>query len=225
MAKRFIDTNLFRKTFIRSLSAPHKLLWIYLFCDCSHAGIWEIDYELASLFVGSKIKKTDIETFGNKIIFIDDNKIFIPEFIEFQYGELKQNNNAHNSVIRDLKKYSLLDDNLKYNFEGLMRGLTAPMDMDKDKDMEMDKDKEKPKNCLMRNSLCFDFNYLISNIGSEYQKYDLDFYHKSLLNWSDSKNAMKVDWVATIRNAILRDQKENKAKLNIQSNQKPFLSR
>lgn len=224
MGKRFIDTNLFRKTFIRSLSAPHKLLWIYLFCDCSHAGIWEIDYELASLFVGSKIKKNDLDTFGDKIVFITENKIFIPEFIEFQYGELKQNNNAHNSVIRDLKKYSLLDDNLEYNFEGLMRGLIDPMDMDKDKDM--DKEKDKPKNCLMRNSLCYDINYLISNIGEEYQKYDLEFYHKSLLNWSNSKNAMKIDWVATIRNAILRDQKDNKAKLKTnQDCQKTFLAR
>lgn len=142
MAKRFIDTNLFRKTFIRGLSSPHKLLWIYLFCDCSHAGIWEIDYELASLFVGSKIKKSDIDVFGDKILFISDNKIFIPEFIEFQYGELKQNNNAHISVIRELKKYSLLDENMQYNFEGLMRGLSAPMEMDKDKEKKMDKVKE-----------------------------------------------------------------------------------
>lgn len=77
------------------------------------------------------------------------------------------------------------------------------------------KGKEKESNILMRNSKVFDLKYLIENIGPNYQKYDLAYYHESLLNWSDSKAQKRADWVATIRNAILKDSKENKAKLKV----------
>jgi hypothetical protein len=81
-----------------------------------------------------------------------------------------------------------------------------------------DKKDKNEKNVLMKNSPAFDLNYLIQNIGNDYQKYDLKYYHESLLNWSDSKGAKKIDWLATVRNAILRDEKENKAKFKISSN-------
>lgn len=158
MAKRFIDTNIFRKSFIRSLPSSQKLLWIYLFCDCSHAGIWEVDLEVASLFTGCKLKIEDIKALSNKIKFFDhERKIFIPEFIEFQYGKLRSNNNTHIAVIRDLEKYNLINDSLEIINNECIEGLTSPlsapcqplyegpigaMDIDKDKDKEMDKDKK-----------------------------------------------------------------------------------
>lgn len=150
MAKRFIDTNIFRKSFVRGLSAPQKLLWIYLFCDCSHAGIWEVDLEVAKIYTGSNISMKDIQKLSSKIVVFDEgHKIFIPEFIEFQYGQLKENNNAHNAVIRDLRKYNLIDENLKVYVNQTIEPLTSPslgaMDMDKDMDMDKEKDKDGKK--------------------------------------------------------------------------------
>lgn len=143
MAKRFIDTNLFKKRFIRGLRGSYKLLWVYLFCECDNAGIWEVDIQAAELFCGQKYTLADIKkAFAGRVHFFnDDAKAFIPEFIEFQYGEvpLTSKNPALKSVISKLSKYQL--------FEVMKEGATKPqeapllgaMDMDKEMDKDMDK--------------------------------------------------------------------------------------
>jgi hypothetical protein len=143
MAKRFIDTDLFKKRFVRGLRGPYKLLWVYLFCECDNAGIWEVDVQAAELYCGHKFNLDEIKkAFGEKIHFFnDDGKAFIPDFIEFQYGEvsLDSKNPALKSVISKLSKYQL--------FEVLNKGATKPQNSpflgakDMDKDKEMDKDK------------------------------------------------------------------------------------
>lgn len=132
MAKRFTDTDLFKKKFIRGLQGAYKLLWIYIFHDCNHAGIWEADFEVASIRVGFDIKESDaVKFFKGKIQIIDNGeKWFIPSFIEFQYGELKESNRAHNSVIQILKKYGIKDH-------------SSPLQGSMDKDKELDKVKDK----------------------------------------------------------------------------------
>ena len=47
MAKRFTDTDKWKKGFIRNLPAKYKLLWLYILDDCNHAGVWETDFEVA----------------------------------------------------------------------------------------------------------------------------------------------------------------------------------
>lgn len=49
-------------------------------------------------------------------------------------------------------------------------------------------------------------------IGDKYLIYNLSYYHESVKNWAESKGAMKKDWLAVIRNFILGDIKDNKAK-------------
>ena len=113
MAKRFIDTDLFKKRFIRGLKGAYKLLWVYIFCECDNAGIWEVDIEAAELFCGQKYDTNDLKkAFEGKIYFFNnDAKAFIPDFIEFQYGnELNEKNPAHRSAIEKLSKYQLLKD-------------------------------------------------------------------------------------------------------------------
>lgn len=147
MAKRFTDTNKYKKPFIRSLKGAYKLLWDYLYHDCDHAGIWIVDFEVAQIYLGEDMlvtKEEALQYFNNgeeRIIEIDNgSKWFIPPFIEFQYGVLNEENRAHNSVITILKKYNLLQ---KVN-----KPLTTPLKgcKDKDKDKDMDKDKERIKN-------------------------------------------------------------------------------
>ena len=118
MAKRMTDTDKWKKRFIRELKPKHKLLWLYILDDCNHAGIWEIDLDVASIRVGEAVGYKDLDVFGSKIIMFDNNeKCFIPDFIEFQYGELNPNSNVHKSVI------SLLS---RYNLEGYMKGTQTP---------------------------------------------------------------------------------------------------
>ena len=142
MAKRFTDTEKWKKPFIRGLQGAYKLLWLYICDDCDHAGIWQVDIDVAQIRIGEKIDiKEAIKSFDEKIIIFDNgNKWFIPSFIEFQYPSgLNPDNRAHNSIIFLLEKNSLLD----FNNKPLTRSLQGRKDMDKDKDMVKDKDKDK----------------------------------------------------------------------------------
>ena len=84
------DTDKWKKRFLRELKPQHKLLWFYILDDCNHAGIWEVDIEVASIRVGEELIYDMLpQAFLDKIVIFDNgDKWFIPEFIEFQYGEL-----------------------------------------------------------------------------------------------------------------------------------------
>ena len=142
MAKRFTDTEKWKKPFIRGLQGPYKLLWLYICDDCDHAGIWQVDIEVAQIRIGEKISRIEaIKAFGDKIVMFDDgNKWFIPSFIEFQYPSgLNPDNRAHSSIIHLLEKYNLT----KSKNKPLVSPSKGRKDMDKDMVMVMDKDKDK----------------------------------------------------------------------------------
>jgi hypothetical protein len=133
MAKRFTDSEKWKKPFIKKLPMQYKLLWFYLLDDCNHAGVWQVDLEIASLRIGYKLNLKDSITALNDKIKVFDNgeKWFIKDFIEFQYGELNEKNRAHKSVISVLTKYNLLS---------LNKPLTSPLQGAKDKDKDKDKE-------------------------------------------------------------------------------------
>ncbi len=158
MAKRFTDTSKWKKQFIKRLSVEAKLFWIYICDDCDHAGIWEVDFEVAKLRLGILSTESQIldELKENIQVFDGGTKWFIPNFIEFQYGELKEENRVHSSVISILKKY---------NIKPLISPLQGVKDKDKDKDMDKDKDKgEDIKEKTWRN----DFEKLATERGYLY---------------------------------------------------------
>lgn len=142
MAKRFTDTDKWKKPFIRAMKAPYKLLWLYIIDECNHAGIWEVDFDVAEIKIGEKLNKETAlaQLFGKVYEFDNGAKWFIPDFIEFQYGTLNAENRVHKSVIDLLTKYSLLDIQKQEN-----KPLVSPLEGAKDKDKDKDKDKAKEK--------------------------------------------------------------------------------
>jgi hypothetical protein len=136
MSKRFTDTDKWKKKYFRNLSSTHKLFWNYINDNCNHAGIWEVDFGLASYQLGIELDEEDIKNiFCERITILDNGeKWFINDFVEFQYSELKQNNNAHVSVAKILSKHGLLG--------GAGQPLASPCSGDKDKDQDKAKDKE-----------------------------------------------------------------------------------
>jgi hypothetical protein len=138
MAKRFTDTEKWKKPFIRSLKAPYKLLWLYICDDCDHSGIWQVDIEVAQIRIGEKLdEKKALEYFVDKIIPLENNtKWFIPSFIEFQYPSgLSENNKAHTGIIKNLERYKEQID----NYKPLISPLQGDKDMVMDKVMVKDK--------------------------------------------------------------------------------------
>ncbi len=106
MAKRLSDTDKWKKPFIRGLQGAYKLLWLYILDDCDHAGIWQVDFEVAVIRIGEDVtSEKALKEFGDKIQVLNGGtKWFIKDFIEFQYGELKDNNRLHVSVKNLLDK-------------------------------------------------------------------------------------------------------------------------
>jgi hypothetical protein len=134
MAKRFTDTEKFSDTWYRKLSLLHKVIWEYLLAECNHAGILEnFDLEMMSFKIGAEVTMEDLEKFENRIIFISDSVLYIPKFIDFQYGTLNAQSKVHASVLRELEKYKINTLSIEY---------TKSINTLKDKNKNKDKDKE-----------------------------------------------------------------------------------
>lgn len=160
MAKRFTDTDKWKKKFIRSLPAPYKLLWLYLLDECDHSGVWIVDFDVARLRLDENVDEMEaLNLFEDKILPIDNGERWlILDFIEFQYGILKAENRAHQAVINTLIKYQLWDDEEETIIKNkvLERSFKGPKDKEKEK--EKDKDKEKEKEKEGENQIFYPFN-------------------------------------------------------------------
>ena len=190
MAKRMTDTDKWKKRFLRELKPQHKLLWFYILDDCNHAGIWDVDIEVASIRVGEELIYDMLpQAFLDKIVIFDNgDKWFIPDFIDFQYGELNPNSNVHKSVIALLEKY---------NLQGYVKGSqgveTTPQDKDKDKDIVKVKAKVKS---FKKPTVVDIAEYCIERNNSVDAEKFYDYYSSN--GWKVGKNPMK-DWKASVR--------------------------
>jgi len=154
MAKRFTDSRKYSDPWFRKLTPLYKCFWEYLLNTCDHAGIWKIDFELSSFCIGEKIEESAaIAFFGKRIVVLSSEKWFIPKFIEFQYGDLQENNRVHQSVISILKKEGA--------YKGRNSTLLGCKDKDKDKDKDKNKDKDKDNNKELEKSPYSIFEYTI----------------------------------------------------------------
>jgi len=184
MAKRFTDTDKWKKGFIRNLPAKYKLLWLYILDDCNHAGIWDTDFEVASIRIGSKINPIEAaKIFESQIkIFDEGNKWFIPKFIDFQYGTLNENSRPHQAVIKLLDKHNV------YNIEGI-----SPVDV-------AGFEGEISKPVKFKRFVKPTLNDLELYCVERQNKVDIQkfFDHYESNGWKVGKNPMK-DWKAAIR--------------------------
>lgn len=141
MAKRFRDTEIWKKSFYKKLTPPYKLFWSFITDDCSHSGIWDVeDSDIINLRIGEKINlDSAIFAFNEDEkrvhVFDGGKKWFIIPFVTFQYGDLNPNNRLHESVRRELESKDLL------TLIPVRGPLNSPKDKEQDK--ELDKDKEK----------------------------------------------------------------------------------
>ena len=150
MAKRFTDSDKWKKTFLRNLPSVYKIFWLYLCDDCSNCGIWETsEIDIAMIRTGEKINLDKALKLFNKDearihVFDKEKKWFIPSFVTFQYGDdfaqKASKNRLIGLVINTLTNLSLLSFvSNRYPLEPRYNG---EQDKDKDKDMDKDKDKE-----------------------------------------------------------------------------------
>jgi len=195
MANRFVDTDIWKKPWYRKLSPKHKCLFKYIVDNCNHAGLLDVDYDLMAFMIGDSISEDDLSVLDFLYIWIEDDKVFIPSYIEYQYKVaspecLDPKNNAHKGVISQLSKYS--------KTKGLIRGLIASQDTEQDKDK--DKDKAKPKKDVDVRDYFLEKGFGLETANLEAEKF-LNHFEK--VGWVTGKNKTKVkDWKACVRTWI-----------------------
>ena len=133
MAKRFTDTGKWDKSWFRKLSPKMKCAWDYITHRCDHAGVWDVDFETLSHFVGEPVSLQEAQgAFDDKIeIYEGGKKLLLVGFVDFQYGSLNPSNRVHASVISRLEKLRS------------SKPLGSPLQRAKDKDKDKDKEKDK----------------------------------------------------------------------------------
>ncbi|MBA7522402.1 hypothetical protein ES705_14521 [subsurface metagenome] len=115
MAKRFINTEIFEDSWFMDLTVDAKLLYIYLFTNCDHAGIIDINWRLIEVKTGIKqlanSYRTVTEQLGNRLIHLKDNYFFLPKFIKFQYpGFPKSTVRQQEGALKHLIEFGLWDE-------------------------------------------------------------------------------------------------------------------
>lgn len=143
MGKRFTDTDKWTKQWFGDLSIREKVLWLYCCDACDAAGIADFSTKFFSVSVGFSVKKETLDkAFGDRIVWLESSKFFIPSFIEFQYGQLTEACNPHKPIIKELEKLGLL---VMENGKGTVRvlkGYSKGINTLEEKEKEQEQEKE-----------------------------------------------------------------------------------
>jgi len=211
MAKRFTDTNKWYKSWFMDLTSDERELWLYMLDTCDHAGIWEVNWKLTKMLVSFQGDHLP-ESFAKQVTKISDKKYFIKDFIEFQYGTLNPNVNAHKSVIKILEKYGIIESTLNEPINNPYLGV-KDKDKDKDKDKVQDKDKVKVKSTSFKKPTLDECkHYFVErnyhNANYEAEKF-FDFYESK--GWKVGKSPMK-NWKSASGNWNRRVQENQSTK-------------
>ena len=138
MSKRFTDTDIWSKEWFQQLKPTEKCLWFYLKDKCDNAGVWSINKPLAEFQINSKINwEKALSSFGDRCVIIQENKLLLTGFIDFQYGTLSEGCKPHKPIFVLLEKYGLT-----YPFKGYPEGYPKGIDTLQEKEKEKDKEKE-----------------------------------------------------------------------------------
>ncbi len=180
MTKRFVDTEIWNKDWFLDLSIKQKLLLKYIYDNCDCAGVYEISYRNLQNCFNEPVSKKDFEGL-RQVKFISENKVFVEDFIKFQYGWSMnslsgKNNNVQKGILKSLIKNELLPN-----------PCPTLLDMDKDKDKT---------NFNIKNNINTDL-YINNDIKNHNQIINDDIKN----NNNDIKNNIKNDVKIGLRDA------------------------
>lgn len=114
MANRFLETNYYKSPFVRGLKGALKGLYSFIICDCTPSGIWALDMQAASMYIGFEVTFKEFEESfidTGKAIDLQNGRYFFPDFLEHQYPKgLSDKNIALTNVLPELRKLGLITD-------------------------------------------------------------------------------------------------------------------
>ena len=140
MAKRFTDTEKWKDPWFEELSLQAKLFFFYFVDNCDCAGVLNCSLKRFNKETGCRYKEADLRNdFAHKIHFLVSGRMWMPKFIEFQYGKLTEKNNAHKGVLKSLE-YNKIE--IRGLFGGSEGSYSGAQDTDTEKEKEEDKERK-----------------------------------------------------------------------------------
>ena len=109
------------------LPLKYKLFWLFICDQCDNAGAWQPNIRLAATQIGEQLELVEIlRVFSDRIVQLDDGKLFIIKFIPFQYGNLSPNCRAHIPILNSIEKLRVS--------KGYPKGIHTLMEKEKEKE-------------------------------------------------------------------------------------------
>lgn len=205
MAKRFIDTEMFEDEWFSNLSKDGKLFFVYFITNCDHAGILKVNRKLITFQTDIKNIDTVINELGNSLVRVNEEYLFMPKFIKFQYPDFpKSTVKQQYSALKILISFGLYDDKTNSYIR-----VNKELNNYYDNVIVNDSVNVTKGKTLFRNSIYFD-KAKFKEALPDWNKAKLLHYYESALNWSDSNGKGKIDWIATVKIWARKDEKEGK---------------
>lgn len=108
MAKRFIDTDLFKDGWFESLSNDAKVFWLYYITNCDHAGLLKYTKRQIAFYCNLSSVDAVFAEFGERLVYVKEDLLWMPKFFRYQYGNWPENNfAAANSAYYSLTKLQI----------------------------------------------------------------------------------------------------------------------
>lgn len=177
MAKRLTDTGKWDKAWFMALPPRIKCLWQYINDKCDQAGVWEMNFSLASIYINEKVTEEDLHHFGDRVEKFRPGKLWIVDHVDFQCGTLRQTCPAHKPVYKLLTKYSLLDRvlNRVYNTQ---QEIDIEIEEEKEIEKEKEEESEVEKSFFIKHE--FEENFLAAFDPITCERYKTVFGHLDL---------------------------------------------
>lgn len=111
MKKRFTDIEKWGDLWFRKLPVPYKCFWSYLCDSADSSGVWKVDSEAASFYIGAKVDALEALRLFNdgkaRVSLLGSDRWLVLGFIAFQYGALSRECKAHIGVFSAIERNGL----------------------------------------------------------------------------------------------------------------------
>ena len=175
MAKRFTESDLWKKEWFTELSPEEKCAYFYIKDNCDCVGVWDVHKNLADFLIKDKINWDDfLHKCNGNIEVLKNGKWFLVDFCSFQYGELTESCPPHRKYISVLKKHNL--------FERVTKGFINPIERAQEEEEEKEVDKEEEKETKKESKKCYGENKRVRLTDFEHQQlFNINGSHKATL--------------------------------------------
>jgi hypothetical protein len=226
MSKRFTDTEIWKKQWFCELSPALKSFWRYVCDSCDNSGVWTMNLPLAQFQIGAKVTLSEIlAEFKGNIVQISEEKLFIIDFIDFQFGELSRDCKPHNNIFKLLEHHGI---GYPYSIDTLLEKNNTHIYKDKDKDKDKEEYKEKAKSIKTLKPKK-DF---VPPTYEEYYEYckqegfeniaERSFKGYSAADWHDTKGQKILSWKQKLQNVWFKLENKTGHKPQLPQQDNPY---